>query len=63
VNKDSDSITVAWSDEDGEWVATCSRYPSLSWLAASEVRARSGFVELVAGIVADQDQERKEQER
>lgn len=37
------SVVVAWSDEDGEYVATSPEWPELSWLAASEPEAISGL--------------------
>ena len=44
---------VAWSAEDGEFVATCLEFPSLSWLAASQVDALQGLEAVVRGVVAD----------
>lgn len=44
---------VSWSEEDGEFVATCAEFPSLSWLAPDRVAALRGVEELVAGVVAD----------
>jgi predicted HicB family RNase H-like nuclease len=44
---------VTWSAEDGEFVATCTEFPSLSWLAASQAEALQGLVEVVADTVAD----------
>jgi predicted HicB family RNase H-like nuclease len=37
------SVVVAWSDEDGEYVATSPEWPDLSWLAPSEPAAISGL--------------------
>jgi hypothetical protein len=39
------TFTVAWSAEDGEYVATCTECPSLSWLAGDPVEALRGLVE------------------
>ena len=36
-----------WSEEDGEFVATCGDYPSLSWLAPTEGEALLGICNLV----------------
>ena len=47
---------VTWSEEDGEFVATCAEYPSVSHLAASRADALSGIERLVADLVADQRQ-------
>ncbi|MGB7961719.1 MAG: type II toxin-antitoxin system HicB family antitoxin [Propionicimonas sp.] len=44
---------VMWSVEDGEFVATCAEFPSLSWLADSQAAALQGLVDLVADTVAD----------
>lgn len=40
-------ITVAWSDEDREYVATYSGFPSLSWLAHTPDEAQLGLVDLI----------------
>jgi hypothetical protein len=34
---------VTWSAEDGEFVATCLEFPSLSWLAESRNAAIDGL--------------------
>jgi predicted HicB family RNase H-like nuclease len=44
---------VTWSAEDGEFVATCLEFPSLSWLAESRNAAIDGLEHLVAQVVAD----------
>lgn len=44
---------VSWSSEDGEYVASCAEFPSLSWLSASQTDAILGLDELVASVVAD----------
>ena len=44
---------VTWSPEDGEYVATCLEFPSLSWLASSRSEAIAGIDEVVADVVAD----------
>lgn len=44
---------VIWSPEDGEFVATCAEFPSLSWLDADEVEAMRGIRNVVAEAVAD----------
>ena len=44
---------VTWSVEDGEFVATCAEFPSLSWLADSQAAALQGLVAVVADAVAD----------
>lgn len=44
---------MTWSVEDGEFVATCAEFPSLSWLSGSQSGALQGLVDLVADTVAD----------
>lgn len=44
---------VIWSPEDGEYVATCVEFPSLSWLAESQIEALQGLDSLVAEVIAD----------
>src|SRR3990167_2021355 len=44
---------VTWSTEDGEHVATCAEFPSLSWLAKTPEAALKGIRQVVAEVVAD----------
>jgi predicted HicB family RNase H-like nuclease len=44
---------VTWSTEDGEHVALCAEFPSLSWLAKTPEAALRGIQKVVAGVVAD----------
>ncbi|MGH3346914.1 MAG: type II toxin-antitoxin system HicB family antitoxin [Nocardioides sp.] len=44
---------VAWSAEDDEFVASCLEFPSLSWLAASQVDALQRLEAVVRDVVAD----------
>jgi predicted HicB family RNase H-like nuclease len=44
---------VAWSAEDGEHVATVAEFPSLSWLAPSQVEALAGLADVVRDVLAD----------
>ena len=44
---------VWWSEEDGEYVATCIEFPSLSWLDEDREAALRGIVALVSGVVED----------
>ena len=44
---------VTWSDEDGEHVALCAEFPSLSWLAEVPEDALAGLRKVVAGVIAD----------
>ncbi len=38
---------VTWSEEDGEHVALCAEFPSLSYLSKSPLKALQGMVKLV----------------
>ena len=51
---------VAWSAEDGEFVATCLEFPSLSWLAATQVKALRGLEAVVRDVVDDLEAEGEE---
>lgn len=44
---------VAWSAEDGEFVATVAEFPSLSWLAPSQFGALEGLETLLADVIVD----------
>ncbi|MGH7122054.1 MAG: type II toxin-antitoxin system HicB family antitoxin [Acetobacteraceae bacterium] len=44
---------VSWSEEDGEFVATCAEFFSLSHLASNQVAALQGIGALVADVIAD----------
>lgn len=44
---------VAWSAEDGEHVATVVEFPSLSWLAPTQVEALRGIADVVRDVLAD----------
>ncbi|MFC7545256.1 type II toxin-antitoxin system HicB family antitoxin [Plantactinospora sp. GCM10030261] len=44
---------VTWSADDQEFVATCAEFPSLSWLAPSQVEALLGLEGLVQDVIAD----------
>jgi predicted HicB family RNase H-like nuclease len=55
VNVSHYTYRVAWSAEDGEFVATCLEFPSLSWLAGSQVDALQGLEAVVRDVVADLD--------
>lgn len=47
---------VTWSAEDGEYVATCLEFPSLSWLAKARSKAIDGLERLLADIIKDMTQ-------
>lgn len=44
---------VSWSADDGEYVATCAEFPSLSWLAPARRDALEGLEALLVSVVAD----------
>ncbi|MET8256544.1 type II toxin-antitoxin system HicB family antitoxin [Micromonospora sp. NPDC005553] len=48
---------VTWSVEDREFVATCAEFPSLSWLAPSQIDALEGLQDLLRKTVADMEDE------
>ena len=50
---------VTWSPEDGEHVALCAEFPSLSWLAKTPESALRGIQKVVAGVVADMQARRE----
>lgn len=45
--------SVSWSPDDHEFVATCTDFPSLSWLSSSAADAVAGLEGLVAEVVAE----------
>ena len=51
---------VSWSAEDGEFVATCLEFPSLSWLAATQVEALEGLEDLLRDTLTDMEQQDEE---
>jgi predicted HicB family RNase H-like nuclease len=44
---------LSWSPEDGEYVATCVEFPSLSWLAEDEAAALRGLKDVVRQVIED----------
>ena len=44
---------IMWSPEDGEHVAVCVEFPSLSWLASTPDKALAGIRRLVASVLED----------
>ena len=42
---------VTWSAEDHEFLATCAEFPSLSWLASSQIDALQGLQEVLREVV------------
>lgn len=44
------TISIFWSDEDQEYVAIHSDYPSLSYLANAPAAALEGLLEMIHGV-------------
>ena len=44
---------VTWSEEDGEHIAHCAEFPSLSYLAPKPAKALQGMVDLVKDVILD----------
>lgn len=51
------TFRVTWSAEDEEFVATCLEFPSLSWLAATQIESLTGLEDLIAETVADMQEQ------
>lgn len=47
------TVTAAWSEEDGEYVATCQEFEFLSWQEPTRAAAVAGFERLLEDVVAD----------
>ncbi|WP_422754482.1 type II toxin-antitoxin system HicB family antitoxin [Micromonospora sp. WMMD708] len=54
------SYRVTWSAQDNEFIATCAEFPSLSWLAPSQIEALQGLQDLLSEVVADLEQQGEE---
>jgi predicted HicB family RNase H-like nuclease len=48
---------VSWSAEDDAFVATCLEFPSLSWLAASQVEALRGLESVLRDALVDMEEQ------
>lgn len=57
INVSHYTYRVAWSAEDREFVATCLEFPSLSWLADTQIGALEGLEAVVRDVVADMEQQ------
>ena len=53
MNIDHYTYRVTWSAADGEHVAQCAEFPSLSWLAATPEAALKGIRQVVSDVVTD----------
>ncbi|TIC81614.1 type II toxin-antitoxin system HicB family antitoxin [Nocardioides sp. GY 10127] len=50
------SYRVTWSAEDAEFVATCVEFPSMSWLAPTQLEALQGLEAALGDVVADMEE-------
>jgi predicted HicB family RNase H-like nuclease len=48
---------VTWSVDDQEFIATCAEFPSLSWLAPTQVEALQGLQGLLQEVIADMEEQ------
>jgi predicted HicB family RNase H-like nuclease len=48
---------VTWSKEDDAYVGLCAEFPSLSWIAQSEVEAFTGIYGVVSEVLQDMEKE------
>jgi predicted HicB family RNase H-like nuclease len=55
VNHKHYTYRVTWSEEDGEHVALCAEFPSLSYLAKTPAKALQNMMTLVKEAVEDMD--------
>ena len=53
LKNDRYTYRVTWSEDDEEYVGLCAEFPSLSWLASSQLAALNGIRSVVADVVAD----------
>lgn len=44
---------MTWSEDDNEYVAMCTEFPSLSWLADTPEAALKGIRQVVADVIKD----------
>ena len=55
VNHKHYTYRVTWSEEDGEHLALCAEFPSLSYLAAKPADALKNLIKLVGEVVEDME--------
>ncbi|PWU51659.1 toxin-antitoxin system HicB family antitoxin [Micromonospora sp. S4605] len=48
---------VTWSAQDDEFLATCAEFPSLSWLALSQIEALQGLQDMLREVIADMEEQ------
>lgn len=51
---------VTWSEEDQEYIAMCTEFPSLSWLEETQEEALSGIRHLVKECLSDMEKNGEE---
>jgi len=51
---------IEWSEKDGEYAGLCAEFPSLSWVAGTQVDALKGIQKLVKGVLADMKANKEE---
>ena len=56
---DKYSYRVIWSPDDNEHVGLCAEFPSLSWLAPSQVGALKGIHKVVTDVLRDMRKNRE----
>jgi predicted HicB family RNase H-like nuclease len=56
VNHKHYTYRVTWSEDDGEHVALCAEFPSLSFLSDKPTNALQGLVKLVGEVVQDMEE-------
>jgi len=47
---------ITWSEDDKEYVGLCAEFPSLSWLASTQLAGLKGIRSLVADVLADMEE-------
>lgn len=50
---DKYTYTVTWSEDDQEFIGSCLKLPSLSWLAKTQSNALTGIRNLVTQVITD----------
>ncbi|MEV4540637.1 type II toxin-antitoxin system HicB family antitoxin [Micromonospora echinaurantiaca] len=48
---------VTWSAQDDEFLATCAEFPSLSWLASSQIEALQGLQDMLREVITDMEEQ------
>jgi len=50
---DKYTYRITWFEEDNEYAALCTEFPSLSWLADTPEKALRGIRKVVADVLSD----------